>query len=309
MEQLKTRQKKNQERLASLHASGETQLAEVDEDARLLSKPGQSVAGYNVQTVVDEKHKLLVTCEATQASNDTQQLAPMAKQAQQILGVSHFEVVSDAGYYNFGQIQECLEAGITPSVAEPDKQGRTRRQGKFLRTDFTYEAQDDCYRCPAGATLVHYSQCVQKGKLRQAYRSQPVLCAAWVLKAHCLPTKTRFRSIYRWEHEAIIEAHRQRMAEQGAVKMAQRACLSEHPFGALKMRCGWQHFLLRGLAKVSAELALWMLGYNFQRVLSILGMQKWQAVCQEKMEKRRLALSVTAFLSIFRAAWDLPGSA
>jgi hypothetical protein len=38
-------------------ASGETQLSHTDADARLLTKSGQTVAGYNVQIVVDARHK------------------------------------------------------------------------------------------------------------------------------------------------------------------------------------------------------------------------------------------------------------
>ena len=37
----------------------------MDEEARLLHKKGKSVAGYNVQIAVDEKHKLLIACEVT----------------------------------------------------------------------------------------------------------------------------------------------------------------------------------------------------------------------------------------------------
>src|SRR5262249_4303173 len=40
--------------LARLEESGETQLSRTDPDARRLSKSGQTVAGYNVQIVVDD---------------------------------------------------------------------------------------------------------------------------------------------------------------------------------------------------------------------------------------------------------------
>ena len=40
--------------LERLEAGGETQLSRTDADARLLSKSGQTVAGYNVQIAVDE---------------------------------------------------------------------------------------------------------------------------------------------------------------------------------------------------------------------------------------------------------------
>jgi len=286
LEKLKARQKKNQERLKKLRASGEKQLAEVDEDARLLSKNGQSVAGYNVQTVVDEKNKLLVTCAVTQDGNDTQQLAPMAKQAKQVFGVSHLEVVSDAGYHNFDQIKECLDAEIIPYVPEPDRNAQVRAQGRFIRTDFHYQAEQDCYICPAGQTLLHYSQLVRHGQVRWSYRSQPAVCANCELKAQCQPLRSRFRTIFRWEHEEIIETHRQRMAEQGRQKMALRACLAEHPFGTLKRWCGWDHFLLRSLSKVRAELAFWMLGYNFKRVLSILGLEKFMEYCLRRAQSR-----------------------
>jgi len=286
LEQLKARQQKNQDRLEKLRASGEKQIAVVDEDARLLSKSGQSVVGYNVQTVVDEKNKLLVSCAATQDGNDTQQLAPIAKRAKQVLGVSELEVVSDAGYHNFDQIKECLDARITPYVPEPDRNTRFGAQGRFTRDYFAYQPERDCYVCPAGEALLRHSQTVRHGQVRHCYRSQPALCAYCTLKIQCLPTKTRYRSLYRWEHEEIIEAHRQRMTEEGAPKMALRACLSEHPFGTIKRWCGWDHFLLRGLSKVSAELEFWMLGYNFKRVLSILGWHKFRDYCLLRAKNR-----------------------
>src|SRR5215211_6681561 len=46
--------------LDRLEDSGETQLSLTDPDARLLAKSGQAVAGYNVQSVVDDKHMLIV---------------------------------------------------------------------------------------------------------------------------------------------------------------------------------------------------------------------------------------------------------
>ena len=60
--------------LARLEESGETQLSRTDADARLLSKNGQVVAGYNVQIAVDDKHKLIVASEVVNDGNDTGQL-------------------------------------------------------------------------------------------------------------------------------------------------------------------------------------------------------------------------------------------
>ena len=57
-------------------------------------------------------------------------------------------------------------------------------------------------------------------------------------------------------------------------KMAQRMCLSEHPFGTLKRIQGSYYFLLRGNRKTQGEFALFSLGYNLQRLLNHLGFKK-----------------------------------
>lgn len=52
-------------------------------------------------------------------------------------------------------------------------------------------------------------------------------------------------------------------------KLKQRKCLSEHPFGTIKRYMNGDHFMLKGLDKVSAEAHLFALGYNFKRLISI----------------------------------------
>lgn len=45
----------------------------------------------------------------------------------------------------------------------------------------------------------------------------------------------------------------------------------EHPFGTLKAWMGATHFLTRTLDRVSTEMNLHVLAYNFKRVLNLLG--------------------------------------
>ena len=54
--------------------------------------------------------------------------------------------------------------------------------------------------------------------------------------------------------------------------MRRRAELAEHPFGTLKCRAGYRHFLVRGFNKVRGEWSLMALCYNFSRVLKIVGL-------------------------------------
>lgn len=288
LEQLRSLQQKRKAQLQQLQGSGDTQIAEVDEDARLLNKGQGTVAGYNVQTVVDHKHKLMATGEVTQDNNDEHQLAPMAQAAKTVLEVEKLTVVADLGYFGGQQIQSCEQNGITPYVPEPDKKYQAKREGRLPREDFVYDAVANCYRCPAGQLLPFGSSRLDGGITRWAYRSSAPVCAVCALKKQCLPEKTQRRVISRSEHETLVEAHRVRMASEGAKMMRLRSGLCEHPFGTLKQWCGWTHFLLRGLEKVRAEFSLWMLSYNFKRVLSIIGLSAFRAYCLLRKMKQPL---------------------
>ena len=57
--------------LARLEKSGQTRLSHTDPDARLLTKSGQTVAGYNAQVAVDDKHQLIVASHVVNDGNDS----------------------------------------------------------------------------------------------------------------------------------------------------------------------------------------------------------------------------------------------
>lgn len=48
----------------------------------------------------------------------------------------------------------------------------------------------------------------------------------------------------------------------------------EHPFGTLKAWMGSTHFLTKTLPRVSTEMSLHVLAYNFKRLMQILGTQQ-----------------------------------
>jgi len=98
--------------LARLEESGQTQLSRTDADARLLSKNGQVVAGYNVQIAVDDKHKLIAASEVVNDGNDSDQLHSMAKAAKDELGVESLTALADTGYYNGTTLKACEVDGI-----------------------------------------------------------------------------------------------------------------------------------------------------------------------------------------------------
>lgn len=196
--------------------------------------------------------------------------------------MDYLEAVADEGYFNSQQIKECVENGITPYIPEPDKNRQIRQQGRFDRSAFKYNPQANCYYCPSGMELSLKTTRNRQRKIIWYYQSSLSDCATCFLKAQCLAAKTPYRIITRWEHEPVLETHRARMAARGSEKMQKRIELCEHPFGTLKLWCGWTHFLMRGLEKVRAELSLLMMSYNFKRVLNIVGLAAFRAYCMTR---------------------------
>ena len=268
---------KVQAELAQLDASGETQLSRTDPDARRLSKSGQSVAGYNVQIAVDDKHKLIVASAVVNDGNDSGQLYSMAKAAKEELGVKTLTALADTGYYNGNELKACEENGIVAYVPQAKRTARLEAQDRISHEAFAYDAEANAYRCPAGRLLSPTEGRKTNGnRIEIRYVSRKSDCDACALRSRCVSAKTPTRTVYRWEHEAVLERHRARMQNADA-QMRRRAELAEHPFGTLKCRAGYQHFLVRGFNKVRGEWSLMALCYNFTRLLNILGFDRFMA--------------------------------
>lgn len=60
-------------------------------------------------------------------------------------------------------------------------------------------------------------------------------------------------------------------------KLNMRKCLSEHPFGTIKRSLGEYYFLLKGKAKVEAEMALFCISYNLRRAINMLSPKQLMA--------------------------------
>jgi transposase len=290
---LMARRSRAQADLARLEESRETQLSLTDPDARLLVKNGQGIAGYNVQTAVDDKHKLIVASEVVNDSSDVGQLHAMAKAAKDAVEAEALQVLADEGYYSSTELKACEDDGIEAYVPVPEGNRQPEKKGRFSLKNFSYDAAADAYRCPAGEWLRPMEGRWENtsGRLEIRYASSTKVCRACPLRARCLSPKASRRTIGRWEHEAVLERHRARM--QGADKlMSRRAALVEHPFGTIKCRAGYRHFLVRGFNRVRGEWSLMALCYNFTRVLNILGFGHFTA-CMAKAF-RALSRALTA---------------
>ena len=260
------------ERLGHTHAK---QVSLSDPDARYLSRrrSGRGLVGYNVQTAVDAKHKLIAAFDVVNAVTDKAQLVPMTRRAQRALGREGFTVVADAGYYHGAQIKACEQLGAIPYVPSVST-SPNRHRGLYDKGQFHYDAKRDAYRCPAGETLRHRYTVSLRGQQTKLYETGA--CAQCASRSQCTWRKRGNRRIGRWVDEQVLEAMAQRVAAHPE-KLKQRRSIVEHPFGTIKRSMDQGYFLMKRLVNVRTEMSLTVLAYNLKRVINILGPERFLA--------------------------------
>jgi transposase len=263
IEALKAQKARLQGQARELAAGGLKQQVVTEPEAKLMRTPHGHAVTYNAQIAVDAEHKLIVAFELTNEGNDYRQLYPMAAQAKDAVGADQVTAVADTGYSTGEQGALCEREGITAVVPRAETVNPNGTQ-YFSRDRFNYDRESDSWRCPAGATLSLYKTSHTQNK--KEYTTEA--CGSCPLKPQC--TKAARRVIVRDFYEDAREAmHRRAMADP--VWMKHRREMAEHPFGTMKWLMAQPRFLVRGLRKAKAELALAVLSYNLKRVVNILG--------------------------------------
>ena len=290
IEALVKKQKHRKALQERLQESGESQISEVDPDARMLRKHGKSVGGYNCQIAVDDKHKLIVAADVVQDGNDFCQFEPMMTKACEAAGNAGLIGLADAGYYNGSHLKECEDRGMDVYVPIPRQPGRKGKGDRFGNDDFRYDPQDDTYVCPTGQRLARANETtVRRNRRYFVYRAAPAGCRGCAWSSRCLEQAKPRRRVERWEHADWVDRHRKKMSTASPL-MRGRAALVEHPFGTIKRWAGIDHFLMRGLAKCRGEFSLMALGYNFKRMVNELGVDAFREHCLQK--QRATAIGV-----------------
>ena len=279
LRKLKYKQEEVSNNLKLLEKMNRTQYNRTDPDATLMRKPAHNLMAYNSQIVVDEKYKFIVATDISSMGTDFNQLHNMAKKTRETLELdndSSLEIVADTGYDSAKEIKKCIEDNIIPIVAKAEKQ--QPKKDKYSRNEFIYNKESDCYICPNNQYLTK-SEIIQikLDKKNILYHASSKICKACLLKDKCLPEKTAYKRIFRWEYEEIIEKHSKQMqTDEAKAIIKKRGSIVEHPFGTIKRTLGWDHYLVRGTKKVSGENALIMFTYNFKRLLNLIGIKLFQ---------------------------------
>ena len=162
-------------------------------------------------------------------------------------------------------------------VRDPERNQVYCPNGEILRQKsiksngmIRYANKNACRHCP------HRNKCYKGGgEWKEVDFSKDCLekpCRYW-LKEEGKEVKSKGRKV---DNKATYEKVKlvRFTLKPERMKTAKRLCLSEHPFGTIKRAMGFDHFLLKGLEKVTGEFALMCLGYNIKVAKNLLGFEE-----------------------------------
>jgi transposase len=253
-----------------------------DPSCRIMKEGGGGYGpNYNVQISTDAKNKIIAGVGVSQNSSDAGELMPAVQRMEQNLGKAPQQLVSEGGFTNRQNIIDTAAKGIDFIGSFPEhneqSEGQLKRRGvapEFYPQAFQYDAQQDCYRCPAGELLTHTGQENRPGVIQHQYRAQAGICEQCRYKQQCCPQNaSKGRSITRAVEAPQVQAFKHKMQTQQAKAIyRQRGAVAEFPNAWIKEKLGLRQFHVRGLLKVKLE-SLWVcLTYNIQQWIRLVWM-------------------------------------
>ena len=269
---------KVQETLKQVESESKSSVNTTDTDCvRIRGRQG-SHAGYNLQTVVDEEHGLIVHADVVAANNDRRQLVDQVEQAHETLGQSCKTVCADAGYSNYNQLEELDHQKIAVIVPSP-RQVRKKAAEPFDKSEFKYDSDNDIYVCPAGKVLTYRGV---ENKNKKAYRVGGRVCRRCSYFGECTKSRKYGRKIVRYVNEEFRERLQSQFEQADSQAIYElRKQKVELPFGHIKRNLNAGHFLLRGLAGVRAEASLLASCFNLARLITLVGVPSLIAALSE----------------------------
>lgn len=262
-----------------------------NESAKMFTAHGV-LQGYNSQALVDAKHQVIVHAEACGNGQDYGHGKPMlagAKENTQALGLAEEYFASkilsaDSNYHSEENLQACAQEELDAYIPDPHFRHRDPRfatqarhhpptDEKFTGAAFTYDREQDCYRCPGGKVLKLKTRRHQiENNIYRRYEAEEADCSGCPLREQCLHTPETQR-----KHLAIfIEKVKETLSQKMSAKIdtpeareiyGQRLAIVEPVFGNLRAQKHLDRFTLRGQLKVNIQWLLYGMVHNIEKLL------------------------------------------
>jgi hypothetical protein len=285
------RYRRARQRLVELHAINDRQdrkrrrkaekiVVSVSDPEAALGRDKHNVFRplYNMQLVRDLDSPLYLGYEVFAQPTDAGTFARMVERITNLTGVKPKILLVDAGYVTACNLAICDGAEITLygpwqendlSRKEKKKAGKPRPIGK---EHFTWIPEQNMYRCPEGHPMPwigrqNRRQSDGQINVMHSYGCSPQHCRECPRQVNCCSNPRRGRSVKRSEHEALVEAHRARMATPEAKSLYRlRRQTVELGFADSKQHRCLRQFSGRGRLRTQRQVGLTVLVHNLLAV-------------------------------------------
>src|SRR5882724_6047084 len=253
----------------------QARASQSDPQARVMKQSNGGYApSYNVQLSTEASNRIIVGAGVSQSGSDYGQLIGAVARIEANLAKKPGQLVVDGGFTTRENIMSMAEQGIDffGSLPEPNPSsaGQQRQRGvseKFYLDKFSYDAQQDIYRCPAGESLTPKGREFCPGVVLHKYVAKAEVCGVCQFRSQCCPGNQHHgRSVVRAVHSPVVRQFAQKMQTEAAKAIyRQRGAVAEFPNAWIKDKLGLRQFRLRGLIKVRLEILWAALTYNIQQ--------------------------------------------
>jgi len=244
-------------------------VSRTDPDATAMSmRDGRTALGYQVHYLVDGgRERIILHCLVT--PGDVMENQPFLDQFRRTLfrrKLHPKRAIADTTYGTAEIIGAVEDAGIAMYTPLPDWD---RPYRYFPTSRFTYDAEEDVYRCPNNEILrLRWTD--EKRQLKQ-YRARPAACKACPLREQCTANK-QGRIVYRSCHAELLDRVRARHGTPAYERaMWKRSIWLEGLFAEAKQWHGLHRFRLRRLANVNIQGVMVAAGQNLKRWFQATG--------------------------------------
>lgn len=205
----------------------------VQPEARMGRKTAlQIIRGFKTQNLITSSRVILLTEVVPAVEHDREAMVGMVRTLLQWLPVRPRFFVGDSAYGHGIQREKLAAWGIPVAAPLPFTPHPT---GLYDAAHFTYEAEQNRYRCPQGQTTVRHSS---SAKLEGTqYYFAKAACANCPLRAECTTSKTG-RSVFRSDYVAHYEAGAAHNASEEGRELSRRRKWVEPKNHELKNHAG-----------------------------------------------------------------------
>jgi transposase len=232
---------------------------------------GLAFFAYSANYLVDLDNAIVVDVEATTAIRQAEVTAAkrMIDRTMERFQLYPARLAGDSGYGSAEMLGWLVnEKGIEPHVPVFDKSAR--KDGTFSREDFTYDHEDDVYRCPGGRMLTCKGTLVNDGATL-LYRASKYDCDVCALKPRCCP-RAPARKVPRSIYEGARDIARAIAKTEGGLTSRRQRKKIEMLFAHLKRILRLDRLRLRGPNGARDEFHLAATAQNLRKLAKLIPM-------------------------------------